>query len=188
MKPTLIRVRQELGAGPYPTDDGWRWLYRLFGKLGAPLRKMLCAYWWPARFELAGNGRLYKVLGVDLFGRIIPTGGVFIRRITGSRMKPYTLKGTSIGAARDFFYRTCVFETLHFPFFITLVLLALHRWLIGRPDLAVENTVVNLVFNVYPMMHHRRTRARIVRLLSSARQRKPSGELMSSVPSPRGRS
>jgi len=49
--------------------------------------------------------------------------------------------------------------------------LALQRWFIGRPDLAVENMVVNLVFNVYPMMHHRRTRARIVRLLSSARER-----------------
>ena len=134
------------------------------------MRRLLCAYWWPARIELARDGLLYKALGVDLFGRVIPTGGVLIRRITGSRMKPYTLKGPSIGAARSSFYRTCVFETLHFPFFFTLLLLALHRFLIGRADLAVENTVVNFVFNVYPMLHHRRTRGRIVRLLSVARK------------------
>ena len=171
MSPMFARVRQELVVGPYPTKDGWGWLYRLYRSLGRPFQRLLCAYWWPAQIELVGNGLFYKALGVGLFGRVIPTGGVLIRRITGARMKPYTLKGSSIGAARDFFYRTCVFETLHFPFFFTLLLLALHRLFIGRPDLAVENTVVNLVFNVYPMMHHRRTRGRIVRLLGRARSR-----------------
>ena len=51
------------------------------------------------------------------------------------------------------------------PFFLTLVGLAIHRASIGRIDYAIDNTVVNLLVNLYPMMHHRRTRTRIVRLL-----------------------
>jgi hypothetical protein len=80
-------------------------------------------------------------------------------------MAPYTLAGSSLRAAREFYYRTCVFEALHLPFLLVLVALALHRQSIGRTDLAVENTIVNLIANVYPIMHHRRTRGRIARLL-----------------------
>ncbi len=80
-------------------------------------------------------------------------------------MAPYTLAGSSIRAARDFYYRTCVFEALHMPFFLTLVGLAIHRASIGRIDFAIQNTMINLLVNLYPMMHHRRTRARIVKLL-----------------------
>jgi hypothetical protein len=80
-------------------------------------------------------------------------------------MRPYTLAGTSVDAAREFFYKTCVFETLHLPFLVALIGLAVHRALIGRPDLAMQNTLVNLVANVYPIMHHRRTRTRIMELV-----------------------
>jgi len=85
-------------------------------------------------------------------------------------MAPYTLKGTSIAAARAFYYRACVFEMLHLPFFLTLVALAVARGAEGRWDLALENTLVNVVVNLYPMMHHRRTRGRIVRLLSRRKE------------------
>ena len=85
-------------------------------------------------------------------------------------MAPYTLAGTSVGAARTFYYRTCVFEALHLPFVLALVVLAVHRATLGRWDLAFENSVVNLAVNVYPILHHRRTRTRIVQILE--RQRK----------------
>jgi hypothetical protein len=35
----------------------------------------------------------------------------------------------------------------------------------GRWDLALENTLLNLAVNLFPMMHHRHTRTRIVGLL-----------------------
>ena len=92
-----------------------------------------------------------------------------VRRLTKARMSPYTLAGSSIGAARAFYYRTCVFEALHLPFLLTLALLAVHRWMIGRPDLAIENSLLNLLVNIYPVMHHRRTRARITHLLDRKR-------------------
>jgi hypothetical protein len=92
-------------------------------------------------------------------------------------MAPYTLSGPSLGAARAFYYRACVFAALHLPFFLTLIALAVHRAENGRPDLALENTAINLIANVYPMMHHRRTRTRIVQLLdrsgSQTRHAKP---------------
>jgi len=81
-------------------------------------------------------------------------------------MRPYTLAGISLAAARAFYYRACVFESLHLPFLLTLVGLSLDRAMTGRLDLALENTVINLVANVYPVMHHRRTRIRIVQLFN----------------------
>lgn len=159
--------------GPFPYEDGWGWLYRAVERVapaGGRLRRCLCRYLRPNRLELWQGGRIYRLLGVHRFGRVIPTGGIAVRRLTGARMAPYTLKGTSIAAARAFYYRACVFEMLHLPFFLTLVALAVARGAEGRWDLALENTLVNVVVNLYPMMHHRRTRGRIVRLLSRRKE------------------
>jgi len=164
--PSIIYAIQQ-GSGP--TYDGWGWLYTTFDKLAPPgskLRTVFCAYYTPTRIETVGRGRLYRWLGVPKFGRVIPTGGVNIRRATGARMAPYTLAGPSVRAARDFYYRACVFETLHLPFFLTLVVLAIQRVSIGRVDWAIQETVINLAVNFYPMLHHRNTRRRILTLLS----------------------
>ena len=162
-------AREALRQGRAPRDDGWLWLYRVFDLLaprGTARRGIVCRYYAPSRLEIAGGGRLYRWLGVPLFGCIVPTGGISIRRATGARMAPYTLRGTSLGAARDFYYRACVFETLHLPFLLTLLALAVHRASIGRWDYAVQETLMNLALNVYPIMHHRNTRRRIASLLA----------------------
>lgn len=163
--------------GPFPEDDGWSWVYRFYSAFIQPyhlLRRAVRAYLWPRRLEEAGDGRPYRLLGVQHFGRIIPTGGVTVRRITGARMAPYTLAGTSLGAARAFFYRTCVFEALHLPFLLALLALSAHRLSMGSTDLALENLLINLVANIYPTMHHRHTRVRILRLLRRHARRRPS--------------
>lgn len=162
-------VYTPIEAGPFPYADGWGWLYRAFDRLAptrSVLRRAVCRYFYPSRVERWRDTLVYRILGVHLFGTIIPTGGIVVRRFTGARLAPYTLAGHSLGAARAFYYRACVFEALHLPFFLTLVALALLRAADGRFDLAVENSVINLVANAYPMMHHRRTRARIVQLLA----------------------
>ena len=167
----LLDLAAGPGRGGWPEGDGWGWLYRGFERV-APregrLRHSVCGYFRPRAWERRSRGRLYRLLGVRGFGRVIPTGGVAVRRLTGWKMAAYTLRGTSLGAARDFYYRTCVFEALHLPFFLALMGLALRQLALGRPSLAIEDTVVNLVFNVYPIMHHRRTRGRIVDLLEVA--------------------
>lgn len=85
-------------------------------------------------------------------------------------MAPYTLSGPSLLAARDFYYRAYVFETLHFPFFVVLLALAIHRASIGRFDWAIQEAVINLAVNLYPMLHHRNTRRRILELLTKRQQ------------------
>jgi len=164
----VTAIRGALTNGPFAYEDGWGWLYRAFERLapvGSRRRRAVCRYFYPSALERARRGLAYKLFGVHLFGAVIPTGGIAIRRLTKARMAPYTLAAQSVRAARAFYYRACVFEALHMPFALTLVWLAIDRTMNGRPDLAVENTVINVVANVYPMLHHRRTRARIVRLL-----------------------
>ncbi len=167
-------ARSAVETGPFPEDDGWRWLYAIFSRLAGSnelFKRALCGYFWPKRFEIWARSRIYKTAGVGHFGRLIPTGGVLVRRVTKARMAPYTLSGTSVRAARAFYYRTCVFEFLHLPFFLALLGLSVYQLSVGRFDLAIEDSVVNLVANVYPIMHHRHTRARIVRILSLYCQR-----------------
>lgn len=167
-------VFEEVLRGPFPQGDGWGWLYRAFSRL-APVgrwwRRWCCRYFYPKAVEQWRRGQWFRYLGVHAFGAVIPTGGIAIRRVTGARMAPYTLTGTSVEAARAFYYRTCVFEALHLPFMLALVVLAVHRASIGRSDLALENSVINLVVNVYPILHHRRTRTRIVQILEWHRRR-----------------
>jgi hypothetical protein len=133
--------------------------------VGRSLRYIVCQYFWPARLERWQWGRIYRLLGVHLFGAVIPTGGILARRALGVRMAPYTLSERSLGGARAFYYRACVFEALHMPFFLALAVLAIHRLAAGRLDLALQNVGLNLLINGYPMLHHRRTRVRIVKLL-----------------------
>ncbi|UCF19307.1 MAG: hypothetical protein JSU87_15475 [Gemmatimonadota bacterium] len=111
---------------------------------------------------------MYRSLGVAHFGKVIPTGGVVIRRLTGSRMAPYTLRGTSVGAARDFYYRTCAFEAAHTPFMLALLIITGYQLAMGRLDLALNDMLVNLGVNIYPIMHHRHTRARITCIVARA--------------------
>jgi len=165
--------------GPLPYGDGWGWLYHTFERIapsGCRLRRVLCRYFYPCVTERWREGLMYKLLGVHLFGAIIPTGGIVVRRVTKARMAPYTLAGSSLRAARAFYYRACVFEALHLPFCLALLVLAVHRAVIGRMDLALENTAINLLVNVYPIMHHRRTRARIVRLLDPCGRQNRDGK------------
>jgi hypothetical protein len=170
----MRRTYDEIENGPFPYNDGWGWLYRAFERIapvGSATRRVVCHYFYPSAIERWRGGLLYRLLGVHVFGALIPTGGKVVRRVTKARMAPYTLTGTSLAAARAFYYRACVFEALHMPFLVTLVILALHRAANGRPDLAIENTAINLVANVYPILHHRRTRTRIVSLLDRKRGR-----------------
>lgn len=151
-----------------PFDDGWGWLYRSYLRLSArapALGRLIRGYLYPTRLELKAQSRLYRILGVGWFGRLIPTGGIWVRRFFRVRMRPYTLAASTVEGARRFFYRTCAFEAAHLPFFLILMGLTLHRLAVGRTDLAVEDFLVNLVANIYPILHHRHTRARIVRLL-----------------------
>jgi len=163
-----FKTYSNLNLGPYPLDDGWIFLYKCYDKIIKPisiLRFFIMSYFLPSDLELANNRKVYKILGVDKFGRYIPTGGISIRRITKAKMKPYTLKSSGTNSAREFFFRTIVFEFLHIPFLITMTILIIHHLSTGEYRFAMENLVINLLLNIMPILHHRNTRARIVEIL-----------------------
>jgi hypothetical protein len=124
------------------------------------------------------------MLGVDRFGRWVPTGGAGVRRLSGARMAPYTLARPTPASASDFFYRACIFEALHLTPMLLLFYLSAIRWLASRTDLALENLAINLIVNVYPILHHRHTRVRIVRLLEMAARRGATGLSVDSTTAP----
>lgn len=79
--------------------DGYEWLARFdkgFLKKALPLRNLLLQYYRPAFFEKFGYGIIYRFLGVHIFGKYLPTGGIQIRRLTKSKMQSYTLKKINI--------------------------------------------------------------------------------------------
>lgn len=151
--------------------DGYEWLQRFDSdrlKKWPLFRRLLLLYYAPLPCETAGNGSIYRMLGVHRFGRYLPTGGIAIRNLTGKKMQAYTLKGLGLAAIREFRYKSCLFETLHMPFFIALTWRALWWYFaMGNLGLAVELMVVNAIFNIYPMMHQRYTRIRIERILGT---------------------
>ena len=162
-------IGQLLITGATPRGDGWAWLYDAFAKVaprGSRVRTLVCAYFRPARWEMVASSAVYRWAGVAAFGRFIPTGGIGIRRLTGAEMRPYTFHRGSLAGTRDFYYRACVFEALHMPFFLALIGLAVQRYTVGRVDYAAQEPLINLLVNLLPMLHHRHTRARILRLLS----------------------
>lgn len=164
-----------MASSHYPQKGGWTWLYNLYDRTVRPhpwLHALFRSYFRPKAFEKAGNGRIYRLLGVGLFGKVIPTGGVQIRRLTGARMAPYTLRGTSLRGAWEFRYRTCAFEAAHTLPMIALMALTVYWFAEGETRLGVEDLLVNLLVNIYPIMHHRHTRVRIDTLLSRAHRRR----------------
>lgn len=104
--------------------NGYEWLTRFDRNVlqrALPIRNLLLIYFKPFSFEKYKYGAAYRMLGVHVFGRYLPTGGINIRRWTKSKMQSYTLKGISLASAIEFRYKSCFFESLHIPFFIVLM-------------------------------------------------------------------
>ncbi|MHC4179420.1 MAG: glycosyl-4,4'-diaponeurosporenoate acyltransferase CrtO family protein [Planctomycetota bacterium] len=158
-----------ISLGEAPDDDKWQAFYRLYYRCVRPVpvfRALVRWYFLPRGLEAWNKGAIYRFLGVAAFGRIIPTGGVRIRRITGAGMVDYTLQCTTLASARKFFFRACAFEAAHSLVFISVSVVVVICCVLGRTHLAVGGTVANLVVNAYPMLLQRYTRVRILRLLA----------------------
>jgi hypothetical protein len=149
--------------------DGYEWLIKFnnkFLKKVLPLRNLILYYYKPFIFERFKHGFVYRLLGVHIFGKYLPTGGVNIRKWTRRKMQSYTLKGNTLSAAIEFRYKSCFFETLHLPFLIILLWRSLWWYFeYNNINLAIELLLVSTLFNIYPIMHQRYTRIRIDKLI-----------------------
>ena len=125
------------------------------------------AYWYfyPKSFEMVNKSVFYKLIGVVIFGRVIPTGGILFRRFTGFKMSRYTLRNISFAAAREFFLRACAVETAHIIVFIFMDLVIALSFILGKTQLAIWGSIANLFVNIYPILLQRYTRLRIFKLL-----------------------
>jgi hypothetical protein len=158
---------------PKHQNDGYEWLIKFdmsyLKKVGV-IRAVLKWYFLPFKIEKHGNSLIYRSLGVPVFGKYLPTGGSEIKRMTKMKMKAYSLKSLSINSVVDFLYKNSFFEFLHLPFFVFMVWRSI--WWIYYFDnirIAVELQVVNLLFNIYPIMFHRYTRIRILKLIEKSK-------------------
>lgn len=157
--------------GEAPRDDRWQTFYRFYYRCIQPIsvyRAFVRWYFLPRRFEVWNEGAIYRFLGVSVFGKIVPTGGILFRRITGAKMVDYTLQGSSLSSSsiRRFFFRTCAFEAGHFLVLIAMSVAVVFCFLLGKIHLAIGGTVANLMINAYPMLLQRYTRVRILNLLA----------------------
>lgn len=154
--------------------DGYEWLGSIDKTLQRKynfLRNFLLFYFTPFRIERFQNALIYRVLKVPVFGKYLPTGGFEIRRMTKMKMRAYTLKSLSIASTREFLYKNCFFELLHLPFFMFMIWRSL--WWIythNNGSMALELFLVNLLFNIYPIMYHRYTRIRVLKILLKQQQ------------------
>lgn len=108
------------------------------------------AYFAPKQFEK--NGTIYKLLGVHIFKRFLPTFGDYAIRITGVSL----LKGYSASELKNYEVLTRIYETIH--------LVAGILYLVFLP-FSLISCSANLVINFYPIMVQRYNRARVYKIL-----------------------
>lgn len=121
---------------------------------------ILDLYFAPKFFEK--NGLIYKLLGVHIFKRFLPTGGDIISRITKTR----TIENGKTETLKRYEKYTRIYEAIHltaFVGYIALIMINLSLYWV------VMWVVLNLLINVYPIMVQRYNRGRIYKILQKRR-------------------
>jgi hypothetical protein len=133
----------------------------------APARSPIFeAYFRPRRFE----ARVYERIGVRRFKRwMLALVGQQTAHRLGWRLLPGSRADTR-AALRSFEKRTRHNEAVHALVLAALAAVAVHLLARGEAAAAVALLVVNIPFNVYPLLLQRHTRLRLKRLLATGRQ------------------
>lgn len=122
--------------------------------------------WWlpPSYYRSRSfeHGRLYPLLGVRLFRALAPNGDLVNRwRRRHDRAFRVIANPTE---ADTYVARTIAGEKTHLVSFAIGIASSLHAWRIGWMGWALYIAIANVIFNVYPILLQRYTRARITRL------------------------
>jgi hypothetical protein len=147
--------------------DGYVWLARMdrdyLSKVNI-IRRILLVYYRPFKLEIIGKGMTYKLLGVPVFGKFIPTGGFYIRRFTGWKMSSYTLESPTLKEARLFLYKSCSFESVHLAALLAQIPNFISGFVSGGLD-GIAGFWWNIPGNIYPLMYQRYNRSRMEYLI-----------------------
>jgi hypothetical protein len=153
-----------------PPRHDWQWLAWVRARspwMHSPLGELLRGYFNPSPIEQAGDGRLYRALGVPVWRRLLSPARAALQRLTGRPAPSGSAGCPSARALRDARDGTCLVEALHLPFFLALLALAIYYLVGGAPELALRYLALNLLANAYPIMAQRYIRVQIDRLLRS---------------------
>jgi hypothetical protein len=113
-------------------------------------------YFRPRAFE---RGRFYPRLGLRLFRYVAPDGDFINRRLR--RTDPSYRVVRNRGALREHIAGTYSNERWHLAFFLAGTFTALFAARIGEPVFAALLAILNVAFNLYPVLHQRYKRARL---------------------------
>lgn len=133
----------------------------------------LTPWWLPAayyevrRFER--SGRLYELLGVRLFRRVVPDGDYANRWRRREQPSFRVISNRRLAAA--FAERTKLSEKSHLVLLLIGMASSVFAWQIGWRGWAVYLAAGNVPVNVYPVFLQRYTRARIFRILAAGSHR-----------------
>jgi hypothetical protein len=119
--------------------------------------------WLPPSYyrtrKMEARGRLYELLGVRLFRKLVPNGD-FVNAWR-RRHDPGFRVVTNSRSAKTFVARTIVGEKTHLVGLLAGIASSWYAWHIGWTGWAVYLAAANVVFNVYPILLQRYTRARL---------------------------
>lgn len=166
-KKTNVQINTKLAE----KRNGLVWIDRKLIAAVPVLRSILRFYFMPSRLESYHVGLIYRLLGIKAIAYIIPTGGLLWRRLFHWKGWSFALQGSSIRAAYEYIYTTCVFEILH----LSALMLMLHDgiWSIrhGYTDGILKFVLAGILMNGYPAMLQRYNRVRILNLLQKHREK-----------------
>lgn len=138
---------------------------KFLSKRISPLRYIAAFYFRPKQLEILGKGFIYKILGVHIFGKIVPTGGLWIRKITGLKLYSWRLERASRKGARLYQYKSCAYELIHLTALIYQLPEFTEYTFTGQWG-ALADLWWNIPVNIYTLMLQRYNRARIRYILN----------------------
>lgn len=138
---------------------------------------LIAGFWWlPSSYyrtrSFEANGRVYELLGVRVFRMFVPNGD-FVN-LWRRRRDPRFRVISSYHSAETYFRRTIIGEKTHLVSFAVGCASSMFAWHIGWAGWAAYLAGGNVLFNVYPILLQRYTRARLVRALARSRRHPPA--------------
>lgn len=134
---------------------------------------LITGFWWlpssyyrTRRFE--ANGRVYELLGVRVFRKFVPNGDLV--NLWRRRRDPHFRVISSYHSAKTYVQRTITGEKTHVVSLVIGFASSMFAWHIGWTGWAAYLAGGNIVFNVYPILLQRYTRARLVRAFARPRR------------------
>lgn len=128
------------------------------------------------------KNRFFTLTGTLLFKRFVSTGGDLISRyIPGRKIRDYNEEGLK----KTFLFVNCL-EAIHWVGFTIATGVSIYVLSNGKTDVALQYSLINILFNVHPLLLQRYNRLRLNHALDRYRRLRVNNDAKSFPPSPEG--